>query len=277
MLRTNGSTSAPEETGGPAAATRVEARPLSIDPSLRAGDKLTAAREQRGLSLEQLSDKLRIRRDFLEALEAMNAKLLPGKAYTLAYLKSYAREVGLDPAEIVDQYQRECALSREDVLPQVRSPRSRPAAERPWLLLLGLGAIAGGFVAWQTLRPAPATAPAAPVIEASADPAPPLTEAAPDYAPRRYEVRALAEARLEVRGADGTTQLYRVMRPGEVYRPDPSPGWTLHTADGGAFEVAVDGLSAGPLGEPGKPVIGRRLDSIEPPVLAEQTSQSPAR
>ena len=280
MLRTNDpSNSTPHDNADVAPTQKAEPRALTIDPSLRAGDKLAEARAQRGLTLEQVSDRLRIRRDFLEALEAMNAKLLPGKAYTLAYLKSYAKEVGLDPLQIVEQYQSECALSREDVLPQVRSPRSRPRAERPWMFVIALGLVAGAFVAWQALRPpvqvaAPATETPGPAPAATP---PSLTEAGADYVPRRYEVRALAEARLEVRGADGTTQLYRVMHAGEVYRPDPSPGWTLHTADGGAFEVFVDGQSAGLLGDEGKPVIGRRLDSIEPPAIGEQAALPAAR
>ncbi|MBI1252580.1 MAG: DUF4115 domain-containing protein [Alphaproteobacteria bacterium] len=279
MLRPDGSDTPPPEGQSAAAPARASARVVTVDPGLRAGEKLEAARTQLGLSLEELSERLRIRADFLEALEAMNAKLLPGKAYTLAYLRSYARELGLDAPRIVTQFQEECALSREDDRPQVRSPRSRPRTERPWLAFLAVGAIAAGFVAWQALRPPPAEEVAAavppPVVSG---PAPSLADAPPAYAPRSYVIKAVAQARLEVRGADGTTQLYREMQPGDSYTPDPSPGWTLHTSDGGAFEVYVDGTFAGLLGDEGKPVIGRRLDSIQPPVQAgaTQASQRPA-
>ncbi|MET0182953.1 MAG: DUF4115 domain-containing protein, partial [Caulobacterales bacterium] len=82
-------------------------------------------------------------------------------------------------------------------------------------------------------------------------------------AQRHIEIRAVAESWLEVRGPDGTVFLSRTMKPGESYSPDPSPGWTLHARDGGAFQLFVDGESAGPLGSAGLPVLGRQIDSIE--------------
>jgi hypothetical protein len=78
------------------------------------------------------------------------------------------------------------------------------------------------------------------------------------------EIRATAEAWLEARGPDGTVFLSRTLQPGDVYRPDASPGWTLHARDGGAFELFVDGASAGLLGTPGMPVLGRAIDDIQP-------------
>jgi hypothetical protein len=38
----------------------------------------------------------------------------------------------------------------------------------------------------------------------------------------------------------------------------------VHARDGGAFEVIVDGTPAGLLGEAGKPVLGRRIDALQP-------------
>ena len=70
-------------------------------------------------------------KEFLEALEDMNVKLLPGKAYALAFLKSYARELGMDEKAILDQFQDESALTREDANKQIRNPSSKPRRERP--------------------------------------------------------------------------------------------------------------------------------------------------
>jgi hypothetical protein len=83
------------------------------------------------------------------------------------------------------------------------------------------------------------------------------------------EIRAVSEAWLEARGPDGTVFLSRTLREGDVYRPDPSPGWTLHARDGGAFELYVNGASAGLLGTAGMPVLGRQIDDIEPLTQAE--------
>jgi cytoskeleton protein RodZ len=88
---------------------------------------------------------------------------------------------------------------------------------------------------------------------------------------RVVEIRAVAEAWLEARGPDGTVFLSRTLQPGDVYRPDPSPGWTLHARDGGAFELYVNGASAGLLGTAGMPVLGRQIDEIQPIVQAQVT------
>jgi hypothetical protein len=83
------------------------------------------------------------------------------------------------------------------------------------------------------------------------------------------EIRAVTVAWLEARGPDGTVFLSRELQPGDVYRPDPSPGWTLHARDGGAFELFVNGASAGALGAPGLPVLGRPIDGIQALTQAE--------
>jgi transcriptional regulator with XRE-family HTH domain len=257
---------------------------LGLDPSLRAGDKLAQGRAQLGLSLEQVSDRLRIRRDYLEALEHMNIKLLPGRAYTLAYLRSYAAHLGLDPAAIVAQLQRESALTREDVNPQLRNPESKPRRERPWLAAVVIALAISGFMGWRAYedlsRDPRLVRPAAPAQTNSADAgsgrsaASASEDAALTLPSTRVviELRAMAPAWLEVRGPDGTIFFSRQMQPGEGYRPDVGAGWTIHAKDGGAFELVVDGASNGPLGEPGSPVLGRRVDGIAamapPPILA---------
>ncbi|MBU6372009.1 MAG: helix-turn-helix domain-containing protein [Alphaproteobacteria bacterium] len=285
MLQTPSSpdSAEPGRASEPAAQTRaaVAEAQLGLDPDLRAGEKLARARVHLGLSIDQVSDRLRVRRDYLEALEQMNIKLLPGRAYTLAYLRSYAAHLGLDPAAVVAQFQRESALTREDVNPQLRNPESKPRRERPWLAALAIAAAIAGFMAWRAYedmsratRPvrdtqtaeAPAAAePNAPAAET------PLAPPAPTLARVVVELRALQPAWLEVRGPDGTIFFARAMQAGEGYRPDVGAGWTIHTKDGGAFELLVDGVSRGPLGDVGSPVLGRRVDAIAasapPPVL----------
>src|ERR1700754_3880636 len=91
----------PETVDSRAQRQQPAAPPPSLDPAWRAGRKLAEARRQRGWSVEEVAERIRVRREFLEALEDMNVKLLPGKAYALAFLRSYARELGMDEEEIV--------------------------------------------------------------------------------------------------------------------------------------------------------------------------------
>ena len=208
---------------------------------MRAGAKLAAARQQLGLSIQEVAERIRVRREFLEALEAMNVKLLPGKAYALAFLRSYARALGVDERAIVEQFQEECALSREDAAEADPQPEIQPHQERPWLF-------AAGVWCW---RRAASSAGGRFETPDEAGPAPAVVQTAADVRDRRgrvgalragaearvVEIRALTQAWLEARGPDGTVFLSRTLAAGDVYRPDPSPGWTLHARDGGAFEV----------------------------------------
>lgn len=245
----------------------------TLDPAWRAGRKLSEARRQRGWSLDEVAERIRVRREFLEALEEMNLKLLPGKAYALAFLRSYARELGVDEKAIIDQFQDECALTRDGAKPQMRTPSSKPRKERPWRVAAGLVILAALFVGWRALEMRPGQdTPAEPQVEAA-----PATTTQPAAATpatavaegRVVEIRAVTEAWLEARGSDGTVFLSRTLQPGDVYTPDPSPGWTLHARDGGAFELYVDGASAGLLGTAGMPVLGRQIDEIQPLMQAE--------
>ncbi|MFZ2031813.1 MAG: RodZ domain-containing protein [Vitreimonas sp.] len=267
----------PAAPDGASQRQRQQAAPAvapQLDPSWRAGRKLTEARQQLGLSIAEIADRIRVRREFLEALEDMNVKVLPGKAYALAFLRSYARVLGLDEKAIVEQFQDESALTREDATKPLRDPKSRPHPERPWMVAAVVLALAGGFVGWRALqheeaRPAhveqPATVAPQPAQSASA----PSTT---DASARVVEIRALTASWLEARGPDGTVFLSRILNAGDVYRPDPSPGWTLHARDGGAFEVFINGQSAGLLGIAGSPVLGRKIDDIQPVVQAQNAA-----
>ncbi len=64
------------------------------------GQRLRSAREARGLSLDEIEAATRIRRRYLEALEAEAFDQLPAPAYAKAFLRSYASYLGL-PAEDV--------------------------------------------------------------------------------------------------------------------------------------------------------------------------------
>lgn len=266
-----GSSTETTSEGGTPALKRARPAPV-VDAHLRAGPKLAQAREILGLTLDEISDRLHVRRDYLEALETMNVKLLPGRAYALAYIRDYAKLLGLDAPAIVEQFKAESAATREDAMPQLRNPESKPRPDRPWLLAVAIGMVAVGFLGWQAWRDGNAGDPrletaqstrAAPRATAPAATAP-VTAPAPAPAAIRavVELTATTAAWLEVRGPDGTIFLSRDLKPGDRYRPDVGAGWTLHARDGGAFQVTIDGRPAGLLGEAGSPVLGRRVDLL---------------
>ena len=68
------------------------------------GATLRRARTRKGLTLEQLARATKISVPALDALENNDFDRLPATIYTRGFLRVYAREVGLDPEETVDDY-----------------------------------------------------------------------------------------------------------------------------------------------------------------------------
>ena len=65
------------------------------------GTSLREAREQSGLTLDQVSQVTRIRRAMLEALENDDWSACGGDVYARGHIKSYARAVGIDGAALL--------------------------------------------------------------------------------------------------------------------------------------------------------------------------------
>jgi cytoskeleton protein RodZ len=82
----------------------ISRRPLSPsfpvsgadEPLTRIGRDLRSARLERGEDLYDIADILRIRPIYLEALEAGDAAVMPGRPYLLGFMKCYADYLGLD-------------------------------------------------------------------------------------------------------------------------------------------------------------------------------------
>ncbi len=68
------------------------------------GSFLKHARETRGVSLQQVAATTKISARVLAALERNDASKLPGGIFSRAFVRSYAREVGLDPESAVSRF-----------------------------------------------------------------------------------------------------------------------------------------------------------------------------
>src|SRR5262245_61671021 len=66
--------------------------------------ELQQTRERRGFSLEQLSAKTKIRVRYLQAIERQDLAALPAGPSGRGFVRAYAREVGIDPDELVQRY-----------------------------------------------------------------------------------------------------------------------------------------------------------------------------
>jgi cytoskeletal protein RodZ len=68
------------------------------------GVELWQARQARGLSRAQASDRTKLRRGQIEALESNDIAALPPPAFLRGHVRTYATELGLDPDDVADRY-----------------------------------------------------------------------------------------------------------------------------------------------------------------------------
>jgi cytoskeleton protein RodZ len=151
--------------------------PTATVTAPRVGADLAAARERLGYGVAQMSAYLRIRQSYLAALEQGRIDALPGNAYALVFLRSYATALGLDPDELSRRFKAEAAevgRKTELAFPAPLPERGLPAGA---VVLLGLVLVVGAYAGWYRLSgegrlPTEAVAPVparlAPLAEAPA-------------------------------------------------------------------------------------------------------------
>ena len=78
----------------------TETRPSGIGP----GERLQAARIQKGLSLEDVAGRMHLSPSILEAIEENNFEEITAPIFVKGYLRAYARIVALDEDDMIQQY-----------------------------------------------------------------------------------------------------------------------------------------------------------------------------
>src|SRR5712692_5408800 len=70
------------------------------------GEKLRLARETRGIALREISEQTRISMRYLEAIESDDYRRLPGGIFNRSFIRAYAKFVGYDEREAIEDYAR---------------------------------------------------------------------------------------------------------------------------------------------------------------------------
>ena len=85
-----------------------EERGMGSQP-IQVGDELRRAREAAGLDISDVAAHLRIRSNFLAALEEGRPDALPGMTYAIGYVRTYSGFLGLDQDSAVRRFKEEAA------------------------------------------------------------------------------------------------------------------------------------------------------------------------
>src|SRR5215204_2475362 len=81
--------------------------------SLTLGEKLRQAREERGISISEVAEQTRIAPHYLDLIENDDYRTLPGGIFNKGFVKAYAKYVGLDEQEALQEYARLVAQKEE--------------------------------------------------------------------------------------------------------------------------------------------------------------------
>ena len=113
---------------------------LTTGPTV--GEQLRAAREAKGLTLEDIAAQTRIPRRHLESLENSDWDNLPAPTYTTGFAKSYASAVGLDRVDIADQLREAVGGYRPISTATLVFEPTDPARTMPkWLVFGAIAAV----------------------------------------------------------------------------------------------------------------------------------------
>lgn len=106
------------------------------------GEKLRLERETHGIALRDISEATRISMRYLEAIESDDYRRLPGGIFNRSFIRAYAKFVGYDEHEAIEEYSRQMREHGEsdDVAKTQRSLVYTDSSNRSpiWGLLLAV-------------------------------------------------------------------------------------------------------------------------------------------
>jgi len=252
------------------------------------GERLRLAREEKGMSLEDIAAQTRIPQRHLESIERSEWDKLPAPTYTIGFARSYASSVGLDRVDVADQLRTEIGGSRPQTMitPEVFEPAD-PARTMPKSLVFG--AIAAVLVlvlvmTWlnkRSLEQADEPTTNAPTAAPAAQPtAPPPAPAAG----QPVVLTATEAVWLQVSEKGGATLFAGVLQPGQSYPVPPTAAApVLKTGKPEALRITVGNNVAPAVGPAATTVAdvsllgADLLKAGQPPAPAPQASAPPPR
>ncbi len=256
-------------------AAPVESYPTQPAPEPLIGPAITQARNQLRMGIDDLAERTRIRPHVIESIEVDDFVPCGGDFYARGHLRSLCRTLGIDPAPLLETYDREYAqapVTARRVFeaelatgpqPSIRRVKggSRWSALIAVVMVLAIVWALAGYLSSGTQEPTPA-----PPLTAGVEPAP---SADPEQfaglgAPVLNELRFTAAggaSKVVVRDADGGLAWRGTVRPGETEVVDVAGAAKVRVLDAGKVRVWVNGNKRGTLGEAGQTVratLGRR-------------------
>ncbi len=232
----------------------------AAEPTKRVGERLRETRQAKGLEIDQVAAETRIPLRHLESIEAGDFAALPSRTYAIGFTRTYARLLGLDEKETLDQVRAELAegtASAEDKPTKFEpgDPERVPGRGLAWFAALAAVLLLGGIYAFYSSYFAPGLGPA-PLQDPSEQVA--LTESpeqavAPTPQPASGPVVFTSEMDdtwVKFYDADGERLYEAQMAKGDSFTiPEDAEGPQVWTGRPYALSITVGGRSVPKLSE----------------------------
>jgi cytoskeletal protein RodZ len=118
----------------------------------KVSELLRAEREKQGYTLADVQESIKVKKDFLEAIEEGRFHTLPSESYALGFVKSYASFLGL-PLPAVTAYFRREYKSEEEALPKFRGEEQNfkkgPFFNSKAIVVTSVLVVIVGYIAFQ--------------------------------------------------------------------------------------------------------------------------------
>lgn len=210
------------------------------------GAWLKGERERQGKSVKDVSDAIKIRPQFIEAMEEDRFDLLPPGVIAKGFVEAYARFLGLDPGKAVALYRQFTARKEPPKRPPLAGKRFLPLL----IPLVMAFVLFLGFLVKKTIEEQALNARALPVKEEkSSSPAP--RKATPR--PHTLLIEAIQLTWIEIKKGDSPP--YDItLYPGQRYFLKDRKGFILKIGNAAGIKIRFNGQDLGPLGGPGEVV-----------------------
>jgi cytoskeleton protein RodZ len=230
---------------------------VGLSSEKNVGRRLREARLARSLELGRAAQETRIHHKFLEALER-NAPPdeFPAPMYARAFLREYARYLGLDPEPLVASYRMDHLELDRPIRPPMPIERSSAAWVGSGLALVSVVVLLAMavFAGPRGDRPLPR------VASPTTDPTPPPVVAGErtEQRPRRVilTIRAVERAAWIQVTRDGEVVAKGTMEAGTEQTFRDRRRMDIVVGDAGAVRVTLNGKRIGPLGDDGQVFTG---------------------
>ena len=222
------------------------------------GARLQKRREGFGLSVSDMSASTHIREDYIEALERLDEGALPAIGYSLGFVRTYAKALGMDGNVAVKEYKADIALTK---MPLRDAPhvilRRHIRLPRGFVSAISVASVAMLIGVWYgTQSEAIATPDPQPVLAPQYSA---LQPSEPIMQDGLFTLRATSPSWIQIRDAQGTVQVSRIFVTGGTWQGPTTAGYSVSVRDAGAIELYKGATLIGPLGDAGEPINGLTL------------------